>query len=89
MTIDDTLTCQQVVELVTAYLEDALLPDTRKQLEEHVAACSGCTNYVEQVRLTIVMLHQLAQEPDFAETKPELLRRFRKWKMAVPPQQAD
>lgn len=36
MRIDDALTCQQVVELVTAYLEEALLPDTRKQLEEHV-----------------------------------------------------
>jgi predicted anti-sigma-YlaC factor YlaD len=89
MTIDDALTCQQVVELVTAYLEEALLPETRKQLEEHVAACPGCTNYSEQVRLTIIMLRQLAQEPVFAETKPELLRRFRQWKMAVPPRQAD
>ncbi len=89
MRIDDALTCQQVVELVTAYLEEALLPETRKQLEEHVAACPDCTHYIEQVRLTIIMLRQLAQEPGFAETKRELLRRFRQWKMAALLRQAD
>ncbi|MBA2394618.1 MAG: zf-HC2 domain-containing protein [Ktedonobacteraceae bacterium] len=74
------LACQEVVELVTAYLEDALLPEKRAQLEEHLAGCDGCTNYIEQVRLTIGMLRNLAQEPAFPETKEDLLQVFRQWK---------
>ena len=80
MTIDDELTCQEVMELVTDYLENVLLPGLRKQLEEHVADCPGCANYIEQVRLTVGMLHQLAHEPVFPETKRELLEVFRNWK---------
>src|SRR5947207_10384529 len=79
MTIDDALTCKEVVELVTDYLENVLLPGLRKQLEEHVADCPGCTNYIEQVRLTVSMLHQLAQEPVYPETKQKLLEVFRNW----------
>ncbi len=74
------LVCQEVVELITAYLEDALLPEKRAQFEEHLADCDGCTNYVEQVRLTIGMLRNLAQEPAFPETKEDLLQVFRQWK---------
>lgn len=89
MTIDDAFTCKEVVELVTDYLENALLPGSRKQLEEHVADCPGCTNYIEQVRLTVAMLHQLAQEPVFPETKQELFEAFRNWKQGSSPQEAD
>ena len=39
MLTDEELSCQQVVELVTDYLESALLPGMRKRLEEHVAGC--------------------------------------------------
>jgi predicted anti-sigma-YlaC factor YlaD len=77
---NNALTCQKVVELVTEYLENALLPEMRKQLEEHVTDCPGCETYIEQIRQTIGMLHQLAEEPVFPATKQELLQRFRKWK---------
>jgi len=80
MTNNDALTCQEVVELVTEYLENALLPEMRKQLEEHVAGCPGCRTYLEQVRQTIGMLHRLAQEPVFSASKQELLEIFRTWK---------
>src|SRR5947207_11101379 len=74
------LSCQEIVELITDYLEGALLPEKRAQFEEHLAGCEGCTNYIEQVRLTIGMLRGLAQEPIFPETKEELLQTFRQWK---------
>ncbi len=80
MTITQGLVCKEVVELITDYLEGVLLPEKRAQLEEHVAGCPGCRNYLEQVRLTIAMLHTLAQEPVFPETKEELLDVFRQWK---------
>ena len=75
------LACREVVELVSDYLEGVLLPEKRAALEEHLVGCPGCTNYVEQVRLTIGMLRNLAQEPAFPETKEELLQVFRQWKM--------
>ena len=80
MTNNDALTCQEVVELVTEYLENALLPEKRKRLEEHVDNCPGCTTYIEQVQLTIGMLHRLVEEPAFPATKQELLQHFRNWK---------
>ncbi len=80
MTTTQGLVCKEVVELITDYLEGALLPEKRAPLEEHVAGCPGCRNYIEQVRLTIVMLRNLAQEQVFPETKEDLLEVFRQWK---------
>jgi predicted anti-sigma-YlaC factor YlaD len=76
----DELNCQEVVELVTDYLEQALLPEMRAKFEEHVAECPGCDTYIEQVQQTIMMLRKLADQPLFPETKQELLEVFRKWK---------
>ena len=80
MTNDNELSCQEVVELVTDYLENVLLPEMHKRLEDHVTECPGCAIYIDQVRQTISMLHQLAQEPVFPATKQELLEIFRNWK---------
>ena len=76
----DNLSCQEVVELVTDYLEQALLPEKRVQFEEHIADCPGCLTYIEQIQQTIVMLRNLAKQPMFPETKQELLEIFRNWK---------
>ena len=76
----DNLSCQEVVELVTDYLEQALLPEKRIQFEEHIVDCPGCLTYIEQIQQTIVMLRNLAKQPMFPETKQELLEIFRNWK---------
>jgi len=75
----DELNCQEVVELVTDYLEQALLPEVKAAFEKHVAECPGCDTYIEQVQQTISMLRKLAVRPVFPETKEELLEIFRKW----------
>ena len=80
MQSENELSCQQVVELVTDYLENALLPGMRKRLEEHVAECPGCENYIEQMQLTIDILHQIARAPVFPATQQDLLQLFRDWK---------
>ena len=80
MTMNDQLTCREVVELVTDYLENVLLSDMQKRLEEHAADCPGCTTYIEQIRQTVTMLRTLAEEPVFPQTKQELLQIFRNWK---------
>ena len=80
MAMEDDLGCREVVELVTEYLENTLLPELRKQLEEHVADCPGCESYIKQIQLTISMLRQIAQAPVSATRKQELLQLFQDWK---------
>jgi predicted anti-sigma-YlaC factor YlaD len=80
MSINDTFSCQEVVELVTDYLENVLLPEMRKRLEEHVAECPGCETYIEQIRQTISILHQIAKQQVSPARKQEMLQFFRSWK---------
>ena len=74
------LNCQEVVELVTDYLEQALLPEMQAQFEEHIAECPGCDTYLEQVQQTIMMLRKLTEQQMFPKTKQELVEIFRNWK---------
>lgn len=76
----DSLSCQEVVGLVTEYLEHTLLPQTQEQLEQHLADCPGCATYLQQIQQTITMLHTLADEPMFPEQRGELLLLFERWK---------
>ena len=74
------LNCQEVVELVTDYLEQALLPEMQAQFEEHIAECPGCDTYLEQIQQTIMMLRKLTEQQMFPKTKQELVEIFRNWK---------
>jgi predicted anti-sigma-YlaC factor YlaD len=74
------LNCQEVVELVTDYLEQALVPEMQAQFEEHIAECPGCDTYLAQVQQTIMMLRKLTELQVFPESKQELLEIFQKWK---------
>jgi hypothetical protein len=55
------LSCRQVVELVTDYLEDALEPGPRADFEAHVAHCDGCPIYLDQMQATIALLRPLGE----------------------------
>ena len=59
----DEITCKDLVELVTPYLEDALDEPTLDQLEEHLVMCDWCVDYLEQIRATIGALGTLPPEP--------------------------
>ena len=74
------LTCQELVELVTEYLEETLPPAERARFEQHLASCQGCTNYLAQMRLTISALGRLTEETIPQEAQQELLDLFREWK---------
>ena len=79
MRLDRELACQEVVELVTAYLEDALDPGDRERFEEHLVFCDGCENYLEQVRTTIRLTGRVEHELP-AELEARLLEAFRGWR---------
>ena len=76
----DGLTCRELVELVTDYLEGALEPDDRLRFDEHLADCPGCTSYVEQMRETIRLTGRLREEDVGIEAVAPLLQAFRRWK---------
>lgn len=71
--------CEELVELVTDYLEAVLDPDTRARVERHLAGCDGCTAYLEQMRTTIVLLGQLPPDELDAPSRDRLLHLFRAW----------
>ena len=56
------LSCQELVELVTDYLEDRLPPAERERFEGHLALCPGCDTYVEQMRETIRLTGELTEQ---------------------------
>jgi anti-sigma factor RsiW len=74
------LTCQEVVELVTAYLEGALDDNDARLFEEHLAGCEGCRRYVDQMRTTIELTGRLAEESLEPEARDALLEAFRTWR---------
>jgi predicted anti-sigma-YlaC factor YlaD len=76
------ITCKEVVELVTDYLEQTLLPEVQARFEAHVADCPGCETYIAQVQKTIAMLRKLTEEQMFPRTREELLEMFREWKQS-------
>ena len=67
------LTCKEAVELVTDYLEEALLPEMEARFNQHLDTCPGCTLYVDQMRQTLHTLRQLAAETTSGEEQQELL----------------
>lgn len=79
MTEAAELTCREMVELMTDYLEDAMSPETRAKFERHLAACDGCTSYLAQLRESIRATGMLTKEQIPADQKEELLRAFRDW----------
>ncbi len=74
------LTCKEVVELITDYLEGTLSEDLRLRMEEHLAGCDGCTAYLEQMRQTIRLTGKLREESLTPGQRADLLRLFRDWK---------
>jgi hypothetical protein len=65
------------VELITEYLEDALPPEMRARVDDHVADCDGCTAYFEQYRTTIRLTGMLTEDQVAPEARDALLRVFR------------
>ena len=80
MTTAPALTCRELVELVTEYLEDALAAAERARFEEHLAMCSGCRAHVEQLRLTLHLTGTLTEVALAPQARDDLLGAFRTWR---------
>ena len=74
------ISCQEVVELVTDYLEAALAPEEATLLEQHLNFCEGCVWYVDQTRTTINAVGRMGTSELTDEARTRLLTMFRDWK---------
>jgi Putative zinc-finger len=73
------LACQQVVELVTGYLEDALSAGDRRRFETHLRHCPHCTEYLDQMRTIIRLTGKLTTEDLSPEVQDKFLVLFKRW----------
>jgi anti-sigma factor RsiW len=74
------MSCQEVVELVTDYLEGELSPDDNTRFEQHIQECLWCARYLEQMRVTIETVGRLDEESISPEARDSLLVAFSAWK---------
>jgi anti-sigma factor RsiW len=77
----EDITCREIVELVTDYVEGALGPDEREAVEMHLNLCDGCTDYLLQLRMSIELTGMLPADrlpPEFEEELCAAFRSFRR-----------
>jgi anti-sigma factor RsiW len=71
------ISCQEVVEVVTDYLEGNLAPEDVAVFEAHVVLCDGCQWYLDQMRITIAAVGRIEDEEVPAELRDTVLAAFR------------
>jgi anti-sigma factor RsiW len=76
----DYLTCRELVELVTEYLDGALDSRDRARFEEHVMTCPPCRAHIDQMRRTIDVLGHVPEESLTDAAEQDLLEAFRGWR---------
>src|SRR5262245_33179232 len=79
MTPSSEMTCRELAELVTAYLEGALPSREIERFEAHRQGCSSCQTHVSQMRLVVSALGQLqpSAREDLSAEQGRLLELFR------------
>jgi anti-sigma factor RsiW len=78
------LTCRELVEVLTDYLEGALEADERADVERHLVICHGCQDYAEQFRSTIDLLGRIAADEPRDASAGATLTLFREWQAGRP-----
>ena len=84
MSTEAEVTCRDVVELLTDYLDDAIPAPDRARLDAHLDACDGCAAALEQLRETIRVSGTLTEEQVAQEQLEPVRRVFRAWRSETP-----
>jgi anti-sigma factor RsiW len=74
------LSCQELVELVTDYLEGVLPAQERLRFEQHLLECDGCSAYLDQMRKIVAQARRLSEADLSPDVRERLLQAFRNWK---------
>src|SRR5262249_7637371 len=77
---ESELTCKELTELITDYLEERLSAVNRIRFEEHLSACPTCAVYLDQMLATIAAIGSKPQLNIPAKMESTLLEAFRHWK---------
>ena len=79
-----TITCQQLTEVITDYLEGVMPLERRAAFEAHLAICPGCVTYLEHMRQTVAATRALHPAQVEATAPDDLLEAFRAWQRGDP-----
>ena len=71
------ITCEELVELVTAYLDKRMPAEQRLRFEEHIAFCSPCATYLDQMRQTITATGTLREDDLDQQSRDAMLSVFK------------
>jgi anti-sigma factor RsiW len=80
MTYETRLSCEELVELVTDYLDGALDAVTERRFREHLARCDACAVYLEQMRTTVRLLGSIPPDSFAPAIRERLLDAFHDWR---------
>jgi len=79
--VNNEFSCQEMTEVVTNYLDDALPPAEHQRYERHVSYCAGCRAYLDQMRETIRQAGMVAREESLPPALRErIVAQFRTWR---------
>lgn len=77
---EQELTCKELVELVTDYIEESLPAGERRRFDAHLSTCPFCRIYLDQMRQTIQTLGRLPEETVSSDAVDALRAHFRRWR---------
>ena len=79
--MSNEFSCQEMIEVVTNYLDGALPPEEQQRFERHLSYCAGCITYVDQMRETIRQTGIVPREESLPpELREGIIAQFRAWK---------
>jgi anti-sigma factor RsiW len=78
------LTCQEMVELITDYIEGSLSWSQRRRFEAHLSGCDHCTEFLRQMHTTIMFTAALTDDDLSPVPQNELLALFQRWCLDSP-----
>lgn len=76
----EDVACREVADLLTAYMDDALTAGERERLDRHLELCPPCTQYLDQMRLTISAVGQVTPDDLSPSVVDDLVSIFRDWR---------
>ena len=79
--MNNELSCQEMIEVVTNYLDGAMPSDERQRFEHHLSYCAGCGTYTDQMRETIRQTGAVPREESLPPALRErIVAQFRTWR---------
>ena len=76
----ESMDCNELVELVTAYLDGSLDLEDRARFDIHLLECDGCANYLQQFRTTVDTIGKVTLDELDPTFRSKLMNAFRDWR---------